>query len=152
MIALQSTTVPLFTDDLMGFVKIVSLIVGTVLIPLAALIVYFLKRSDTSEVAALRTEINGLGARVNSIEQQHARLTEQVATIQRQIAESQRDVMQAITASGEAQLRAVHSVEVQVARLEERNDLGACLQEFGRSIERLTKLVIQTRGGPALNE
>lgn len=128
---------PLFSNDIAGFSKIVGLLLTLVLLPLAALVVYFLKRGPDIAIGEFKVSLNGLGERVNSVERENARLSVAVASLQGQIAESQRDIMEAIRSSSEAQIKAVHSVDVQVARLQERNDLGDALAKFSLSIEKL---------------
>lgn len=144
----QSSTSPLFTDDVVGFAKIVSLLVGVVLLPTAGLVVYFLKSGTHAEVitvrgevAALRIDLNGVGGRMNATEGELAAMHERVNSIYSAIAESQRDIMSAITASGRAQTDATHHVELAVARLEERNNLAEGLAGFGASIERLATAI-----------
>lgn len=128
---------PLLTNDLAGFIKIIAIIVGIVLLPVGALVVYFLKSGAQQKIDALTSELNGFGDRVNAREVAHAHLDERVTGIYSSIAGSQRDILDAIRASGDAQMRAVHLVEIQVARLQERNDLGEAVAAFGKSIERL---------------
>lgn len=136
---------PLFSNDLVGFIKIIAVLAGTIMLPLAALVIYFLKRGPDKDIADLRHEMNGLGGRVNLMEQAIARQSEQTAATQRMIGEASRDTMQAITASGDAQLRAVHHVELQVERLKGQSDFGECLTQFSKSIERLVDRIPSTR-------
>jgi hypothetical protein len=136
---------PLFTNDLAGFIKVVAILYGTVMLPLAALVIYFLKRGPDSAISELRHEMNGLGGRVNVVEQAIARQSEQTAATQRMIGEASRDMMQAIVASGDAQLRAVHAVELQVERLKGQSDFGECITQFSKSIERLIERIPPTR-------
>lgn len=128
---------PLFTNDLVGFTKIIGLLLTLVLLPLAALVVYFLKRGPDGAINDFKVSLNGLGERVNAVERENAKLGTAVSALQTSISESQRDIMEAIRASSEAQIKAVHSVELQVARLQERNDLGDALVTFSKSIEKL---------------
>jgi hypothetical protein len=136
---------PLFTNDLAGFIKVVAILYGTVMLPLAALVIYFLKRGPESAISELRHEMNGLGGRVNVVEQAIARQSEQTAATQRMIGEASRDMMQAIVASGDAQLRAVHAVELQVERLKGQSDFGECITQFSKSIERLIERIPAAR-------
>lgn len=128
---------PLFTNDLVGFIKILSVIVFVVLTPLAALVVYFLKRGPDSVLSQFKTDLNGYGSRLGAAEQKLSAVEERVVMIYETIASSQRDIMAAIAASGQAQIKATHEVEIQVARLQERSNLGDCMATFGASIERL---------------
>jgi hypothetical protein len=132
---------PLFTNDLVGFIKAIAILEGTIMLPLAGLVIYFLKRGPDSAISDLRHEMNGLGTRVNVVEQAIARQSEQTAATQRMIGEASRDMMQAIVASGDAQLRAVHAVELQVERLKGQSDFGECLTQFSKSIERLIERI-----------
>lgn len=126
--------VPLFANDLIGLIKILAIIAFTVLLPLAGLVVYFLKRGPDAAIATLQTAVDGLGNRVNDVEKDNERLDEKIAGIGEQLRASQTELMTAIRSSGEMQLKAVHAVEMSVARLEERSDLGEALKGFGRSI------------------
>lgn len=137
---------PLFTNDLNGFTKILGLLVGVVLLPVAALVVYFLKRGPDAALAAFRSDLNGLGTKVNGMDAELGKTNERVNMLAGNIANSQRDIMEAIRASSEAQIRAVHLVEVEVARLQERNNLGDCLVTFGNSIRELATSVSKSRG------
>jgi hypothetical protein len=58
----SAPTSPLFTNDLIGFIKVVAILYGTVMLPLAALVIYFLKRGPDSAISEIRHEMNGLGA------------------------------------------------------------------------------------------
>lgn len=135
---------PLFTNDIVGIVKILVILYGSVMLPLAALVVYFLKRGPDAAVAQLRTDFNGLGGTVSQLKAELSATNERVNMVYSQIAESQRDIMTAIQASSEAQIRATHLVELEVARLQERNNLGDSLRAFGTSIERLIDVVVAT--------
>jgi hypothetical protein len=137
---------PLFTNDLVGFIKAIVILEGTIMLPLAGLVIYFLKRGPDGAIAELRHEMNGLGARVNVVEQAIARQSEQAAATQRMIGEASRDTMQAITSSGDAQLRAVHAVELQVERLKGQADFAECLSQFSTSIERLVNRLTEREG------
>jgi hypothetical protein len=75
-----------------------------------------------------------------------ARQSEQAAATQRMIGEASRDTMQAITSSGDAQLRAVHAVELQVERLKGQADFAECLSQFSTSIERLVNRLTEREG------
>ncbi|HTJ62144.1 MAG TPA: hypothetical protein VL333_13215 [Candidatus Saccharimonadales bacterium] len=136
---------PLFTNDPVGFIKIVSLLVGTVLLPLAGLVVYFLKRGDASALNAFEKDLNGLGSRVKAVEIEQGKLAEQMVSISRAMSADHEAVLGAIQRASEQQMRATHEVEVQVARLDERNNIGDALAKFATSIERLVELVV-TRG------
>lgn len=133
---------PLFTNDPVGFIKIVSLLVGTVLLPLAGLVVYFLKRGDTSQLVQFEKDMNGLGSRVKAVEIEQGKIAEQIAAMQRSVTADHEVVLQAINAASERQMRATHGVEVQVARLEERNSIGEAIDKFAGAIERLVELVL----------
>jgi vacuolar-type H+-ATPase subunit I/STV1 len=137
----DATTTPLFTADLSGFIKLLAVLVSVVLIPAATLIVVFLKRTDTVRIQKQEDALNGLGERVNKVEVMNTRLQEQYNTLQNQIAGSQRDILEAIRASADVQLRAVHSVELQVERLKAQSDFGECLTQFSKSIERLIERI-----------
>lgn len=136
---------PLFTNDMTGLLKILSVLFVSILLPLAALVVYFLKRGPDMQLSALRTDMNGLGGRVGMVETGLATTNERVNGVYSAIAESQRDIMSAITASGKAQTDATHELAVEVARLQERSDIGHNLSEgltkFGASIDRLAEAV-----------
>lgn len=140
---------PLFTNDIIGFVKILSVLFVSILLPLAALVVYFLKRGPDMQLAALRTDMNGLGGRVGAVETGLATTNERVNGVYSAIAESQRDIMGAITASGKAQTDATHELALEVARLQERSDIGHNIAEgmvkFGASIDRLAEAVLRPR-------
>jgi vacuolar-type H+-ATPase subunit I/STV1 len=135
------TNTPLFTSDLTGLVKFLAILVSVVLIPASTLIVVFLKRTDTARSQKMEDSLNGLGERVNRVEIVNTRLQEQYATLQSQIAGTQRDILEAIRSSADAQLRAVHSIELQVERLKAQNDFGECLTQFSKSIERLIERI-----------
>jgi vacuolar-type H+-ATPase subunit I/STV1 len=128
---------PLFTSDLVGLVKFLAILVSVVLIPAATLIIVWLKRTDTAQIQKQEDSLNGLGERVNRVETANTRLQEQYSTLQSQIAGSQRDILDAIRASADIQLRAVHALELQVERLKAQSDFGECLNTFSKSIERL---------------
>jgi vacuolar-type H+-ATPase subunit I/STV1 len=128
---------PLFTSDLVGLVKFLAILVSVVLIPAATLIIVWLKRTDTAQIQKQEDSLNGLGERVNKVETANTRLQEQYSTLQSQIAGSQRDILDAIRASADIQLRAVHALELQVERLKAQSDFGECLNTFSKSIERL---------------
>lgn len=136
---------PLFSNDLVGLIKFLSIMVGVVLLPLGGLVVYFLKRGDSQDRTKMQAELNGFGERLNKDEQALTRLSEGLMHLNTLISGAQRDTMTAIQASAEAQIRAVHVVDVQVARLQERNDLGECLAEFGKSIEQLAISINERR-------
>jgi hypothetical protein len=137
----SAPTSPLFTNDLIGFIKVVAILYGTVMLPLAALVIYFLKRGPDSAISEIRHEMNGLGSRVTATELAIARQGEQTAATQRMIGEASRDMMQAIVASGDAQLRAVHAVELQVERLKGQSDFAECISQFSKSIEHLIERI-----------
>lgn len=140
--ALQSAqNSPLFTNDLAGFLKIVMVLLISVLLPLMGLVVYFLKRGPDMALVQFRSDLNGLGTKVNDMQMEQARLKEQLAAVYGTITGSQQQIMEAIRASGEAQIRAVHLVELEVARLQERGNLGDCLATFGASIEKLASAI-----------
>jgi vacuolar-type H+-ATPase subunit I/STV1 len=128
---------PLFTSDLVGLVKFLAILVSVVLVPAATLIIVWLKRTDTAQIQKQEDSLNGLGERVNKVETANTRLQEQYSTLQSQIAGSQRDILDAIRASADIQLRAVHALELQVERLKAQSDFGECLNTFSKSIERL---------------
>lgn len=151
---LQSNS-PLFSNDLAGFVKACVMIGG----PIFTGVFLFLKLGNSEKIAQVKREteratelvkgdVNGLGTRVDNLVVEMTRIRSDVDRINGAIVDSQRDIMAAIAASSEAQLRAVHAADLQTAerfsslrvdvgRLQERNDLGQCLVEFGKSIERL---------------
>lgn len=133
------------SSELAFFVKLLSLLVVVILLPVAALVVYFLKRGPDMALKEFRVDLNGLGGRMNSLEGKQAATDEKVSMIHSAIATSQGDIMRAIEASGQAQIRAVHLVEIEVARLQERSNLGDCLASFGASIERLANAVASKR-------
>lgn len=133
--------VPLFTSDLVGLIKFLAILVSVVLVPAATLIVVFLKRTDTARSQKQEDALNGLGERVNRVETVNTRLQEQYATLQSQIAGSQRDILEAIRSSADAQIRAVHAIELQVERLKAQSDFGECLAQFSKSIERLIERI-----------
>lgn len=147
---LLDQTAPLFSNDLVGFIKIIAIIVGTVSIPIGSVIIVFLKKAENdrvaqietsllAKVAQLKSDLDGVGGRVGQNEKEVAEVRVEVRALTSQIAESQRDILTALQASSEAQLRASSDIKVDVARLQERNDLGRCVSEFGKSIERLVE-------------
>lgn len=137
----QTAPPPLFTNDMTGFAKILSLLVVVVLLPIASLVVYFLKRGPDAAIKEVKSDLNQVGTKVNAMESRLAATDERVSGLYAQIAGSQSDIMRAIQASSEAQIRAVHIVEIEVARLQERSNFGDCLATFGASIERLANAV-----------
>ena len=139
MIQAQS---PMFSNDLSGLVKVLALLTTVVLLPVASLVVYFLKRSDSSKLLQFETDMNGLGSRVKAVEMEQGKLGEQMAAMQRAATADHEVVLQAINRASEVQMRAVHGVELSVARLDERNNIGDALTTFAKSIERLVEMVI----------
>lgn len=132
---------PLFTADLVGLVKFLAILVSVVLIPAATLIVVFLKRTDNARAQKMEDSLNGLGERVNRVEIVNTRLQEQYSTLQSQIAGTQRDILEAIRSSASAQINAVHAIELQVERLKAQADIGECLTQFSKSIEKLIERI-----------
>lgn len=147
---IQTTPQPLFTNDLVGLIKILAIICFTVLLPVAALVVYFLKRGadgairelKDGDIATMRTDMNGLGQRLKQMEVEQGRTGEQIAALTRAITSERETVLSAISRASETQMRAVHDVEVQVARLEERGSIGVALEKFSGAIERLVEVVL----------
>lgn len=119
-----TTTAPLFTADMSGFIKILALLATVVLLPCAALIVGFLKSGATRQVDALKQsielqvntlrtgmeaqvailskELNGYGGRLNSDEANLRLVADSVAGIRTLMQESARDTSDAFRASAEA--------------------------------------------------
>lgn len=132
---------PLFTNDLVGLIKVLAIIAFTVLLPVAALVVYFLKRGPDDAIRGLRADLNGLGGKITLLEASDVRISDEVNHMRETIGEAQRELMAAIRSSHDAQITAVHAVELQVARVQERTDIGESLSRFGAAVERLVEVI-----------
>lgn len=122
--AQQPSTTPLFSNDLGGFIKILSIILVTVLLPLGGLIVYFLKSGTTRQIDALKAgteqsltamkaaadaqvailtqQLNGYGGRLNTDEENLRLVVSSVSGIRQTVHESARETLDAFRTSAEA--------------------------------------------------
>ncbi|HJX74943.1 MAG TPA: hypothetical protein VJ247_01230 [Gaiella sp.] len=125
---------PLFSNDFLGLLKILAILLMSVLLPLGGLVVYFLKRGPDVALATMQRSLDGLGERVNDVEKDNERTKEQLSGIRETMHENQQEVLTAIRQSAEIQTRSIHAVDLQVAKLEERSNLGEALRAFGTAI------------------
>ena len=82
----------------------------------------------------MQRSLDGLGERVNDVEKDNERTKEQLSGIRETMHENQQEVLTAIRQSAEIQTRSIHAVDLQVAKLEERSNLGEALRAFGTAI------------------
>lgn len=166
----QTLTIPkpFFTDDLTGWVKLGTMylaglgVLGTVMVRLAYNA--HTKRLDDSikqlnglgeRVTVVKTEVIECGARVGelkgrvdlmdhkltAVDREVSRVGAHVENIQKSIAGMQSEIMSAIQASGRAQLDQLHNVQIEVARLDER-------EQIGEKIDKLAEAILMARGVP----
>lgn len=149
---------PFFTNDIAGVLKFVGILATVVLAPLGTVVYRLVFNKTNEKVDALEAQLNGFGKRVDEyhasvtacdakhgtlngqvirmeggvqrIAEAQSALEANVGALRSQGVEMQRDIMAAITESAARTQGAVHMVELQVTRLEERSKLAEALTEI----------------------
>lgn len=171
----QGGATPLFTNDLVGFIKFVIIMV----VPIFGFTLYWLRRGPDDKIKDLGRDLTQLGAKVdehdkesskNSTrcderigalegrmirsetdrEQLRDRVSKNEANIQgihALITSNNSDITNLIVTSSERQMAAVHKLEVQIATLQERTNIGEHFERFGDAISDAIKMAVQTGTG-----
>lgn len=155
--------VPIFSNDLVGYVKLAITVVVTGS-GAVYFVAWWVRRGPDAAIKELQRDLNGVGARVASIERnddlqaafQHEvsrketrldgereQFRERVKAIEVLMEKTTKDINEhhaeqrmLIEETGRRQTEALHKLELQIARLNERSDLGECFDRLGSSIER----------------
>lgn len=126
---MQATT-PLFSNDVQGYIKAVIFIVG----PIAGTVLWYLRKGPDGEIKDMKKDMEGFGRRLNADEAELAATNARVDALYTTMAGYQRDIMDGIKASSQEQLKAVHSLEIQIAVIQSQNSIAKTLSEIGDKI------------------
>jgi predicted nucleic acid-binding Zn-ribbon protein len=145
---------PLITNDPMGLAKLViAIVVGTS--PIYGLVIAFLRKGPNDAIARLITDLNGYGERLNKVDREHAADQQEVGQLVVRMAQSEQDRHgirndvtrvetrvvaneQRIEKNQQAILDAAHKIELQVASLAAKADVG---KELRDGLERIADLM-----------
>lgn len=125
---------PFFTNDPAGFVRLIfAFVLG--MSPVFGLVVWFLRRGPDQEIGQLKTDLTALGKKVDDQGKDMERDRERALALQREITENQRELVDMLSASGRAIQAEIRTVDVRMARIEERSDIAECFENFGTKLE-----------------
>lgn len=145
---------PLITNDWSGFAKLVTaLAMGE--LPVFGIIIAFLRKGPNDAIAEQRRQLNGYGERLNTVEKTHAADQQEVGQLEIRMARSEQDreVLHEAHARIEARvsandrrieenqraiLDAAHKIELQVASLAAKADIG---KELRDGLDRIADLM-----------
>lgn len=145
---------PLITNDAWGFLKLIAaLAIGEA--PVFGLVIAFLRKGPNDAVTAMRTDLNGYGERLNRVEVERAADQQEVGQLVVRMAQSEADRHgirndvtrvetrvgtneQRIEQNQRALLDAAHKIELQVAALAAKADVG---KELRDGLERIADLM-----------
>lgn len=133
MIQTLRSAEPFFTNDPIGFIKVIG-VFALSMSPVYGLTIWWLKRGPEKDMAALRTDLNSLGSKVDDMRQDQEADRREMLTVQKQAGESHREVIQMLQASAQAIRTDIHAVDVRAARLEERSEIAEAFDRMGDKI------------------
>lgn len=162
---------PFFSNDMIGVVKLLGLI-AAILIPVFWALFHLVFNTLTQRVKTVEDDLSGYGERLGRQETAQTSCTTEIGSIKadmgrqqaevrqigisqakvetkveemaRQQVELQRDVMAAVTESGRQQTSAMTALQIELAKLTERNKFGDSLSEIADIMRQNMKLE-QTR-------
>lgn len=145
---------PLITNDALGLAKLVlAIVLGTG--PIYGLVIAFLRKGPSDALAEQRRDLNGYGERLNRVEVERAADQQEVGQLVVRMAKSEQDREglhedvtrvetrvgtneQRIEKNQQAILDAAHKIELQVASLAAKADVG---KELRDGLERIADLM-----------
>jgi soluble cytochrome b562 len=145
---------PLITNDPMGLAKLViAIVLGTG--PIYGLVIAFLRKGPNDAIARLADDLNGYGERLNRVEVERAADQQEVGQLVVRMATSEQDRQglhgdvvrvetrvatneQRIEQNQRAILDAAHKIELQVASLAAKSDVG---KELRDGLDRIADLM-----------
>jgi hypothetical protein len=135
----QQTADPFFTNDPIGYIRVMmTFIVG--MSPAFVLTVWFLRRGPDDRISAIEKrydaklaryelDLTALGQKVDALTQLAAQDRERMIQLQRENADHHREQLDMLRTSAAQIQTQIHQVDLAVARLDERSNIGEVLAD-----------------------
>lgn len=160
----------IFSNDFQGYIKLLAAVVASNA-TLGGLIGFWLKKRDDARWKNFQDALNGLGARLNTVDSERkvdfawisraenelirdrgeaksirdrtAKLEASMEGLSKDIHNQHREMRDLLEQVGRNQMAAVHKVELEVAKLSERGNIGDALKELGTSLEKAARIAMK---------